>query len=206
MNKLIKRYVCQECGAQHPRWSGRCDSCNSWNTIIEEIQSSSKSRQANKSSSLRASLQIPEALSTPIETTQRTATAIEELDRVLGGGLVSGSVILLGGDPGIGKSTLLLQVASKLNTQLKCFYVTGEEALDQIRLRAQRLQIENSEVYLLAVTNVSDIIQILEKQKTPSLLIVDSIQTVYNDLLDAAPGTVSQVRSSAHELIRLAKV
>ena len=206
MNKLIKRYVCQECGAQHPRWSGRCDSCNSWNTIIEEIQRSSKSRQANKSSSLRASVQIPEVLSTPIETTQRIATAIEELDRVLGGGLVSGSVILLGGDPGIGKSTLLLQVASKLNTQLKCFYVTGEEALDQIRLRAQRLHVENSEVYLLAVTNVSDIIQILEKQKTPSLLIVDSIQTVYNDLLDAAPGTVSQVRSSAHELIRFAKV
>ena len=108
MNKLIRRYICQECGAQHPRWSGRCDSCNSWNTIIEEVQRKSKSRQANKSSSLRASDQILEALSTPIETTQRAATAMEEFDRVLGGGLVSGSVILLGGDPGIGKSTCLL--------------------------------------------------------------------------------------------------
>ena len=172
MNKLIKCYICQECGAQHPRWSGRCDTCNSWNTIIEEIQRSSKSRQAKKNSSLQASLQTPESLSTPIETSQRTATAMEELDRVLGGGLVSGSVILLGGDPGIGKSTLLLQVASKLTTQLKCYYVTGEEALDQIRLRAQRLHIENSEVFLLAVTNVSDIIRTLENQKTPSLLII----------------------------------
>ena len=172
--------------------------------LLKRSKAVLKSRQANKVHLYELASKFQGYL---IPSKQlNTATAMEELDRVLGGGLVSGSVILLGGDRGIGKSTLLLQVASKLNTQLKCFYVTGEEALDQIRLRAQRLHIENSEVYLLAVTNVSDIIQILEKQKTPSLLIVDSIQTVYNDLLDAAPGTVSQVRSSTHELIRFAKV
>ena len=205
MNKLIRRYICQECGTQYPRWIGRCDSCNSWNTITEEIQRTSRTSFATTNLTTRANSLVPEILSAPLETSQRTATTMQELDRVLGGGLVNGSVVLLGGDPGIGKSTLLLQVASKLSAQLKCFYITGEEALDQIRLRGQRLRVGSSEVFLLAATNVSDIIETLKDQKTPTLLVIDSIQTIYNDALEAAPGTVSQVRSSAHELIRFAK-
>ena len=206
MNKLIRRYICQECGTQYPRWSGRCDSCNSWNTITEEIQRTSRTNFATTNLTTRANSLVPEILSAPLETSQRTATTMQELDRVLGGGLVNGSVVLLGGDPGIGKSTLLLQVASKLSARLKCFYITGEEALDQIRLRGQRLRVGSSEVFLLAATNVFDIIETLKNQKTPTLLVIDSIQTIYNDALEAAPGTVSQVRSSAHELIRFAKV
>ena len=205
MNKLIRRYICQECGTQYPRWTGRCDSCNSWNTITEEIQRTSRTNFATTNLTTRANSLVPEILSAPLETSQRTATSMQELDRVLGGGLVNGSVVLLGGDPGIGKSTLLLQVASKLSARLKCFYITGEEALDQIRLRGQRLRVGSSEVFLLAATNVSDIIETLKDQKTPTLLVIDSIQTIYNDALEAAPGTVSQVRSSAHELIRFAK-
>ena len=158
MTKLIRRYICQECGAQYPRWIGRCDSCNSWNTITEEIQRTSRTNFATTNLTTRANSLVPEILSAPLETSQRTATTMQELDRVLGGGLVNGSVVLLGGDPGIGKSTLLLQVASKLSAQLKCFYITGEEALDQIRLRGQRLRVGSSEVFLLAATNVFDII------------------------------------------------
>ena len=186
----------------HPRWSGRCDSCDAWNSVIEE--SSEVSVPGAKGGSKGKEIPfVP--LSGTLDWSPRDASGIVEFDRVLGGGLVPGSAVLVGGDPGIGKSTVLLQVVAKLAEQVDCVYISGEEALDQIRMRAIRLGIEQSQVRLAVATNIRDILASVDAHAAPKVLVIDSIQTMYVDALDSAPGTVSQVRASAQELIRVSK-
>ena len=210
MAKAAPRYVCQSCGTAHVRWSGRCEGCGEWNSIVEESGREqlpgglSKGRRAAGRSIELVGL---EGSSAPLP---RLRTGIAELDRVCGGGLVPGSAVLVGGDPGIGKSTLLLQAAAALakgrgEGAPACAYISGEEAVDQIRLRAERLKVAGSGVRLAAATSVRDILATLDGSEAPAVVIIDSIQTMYADNLDSAPGTVSQVRASAQELIRLAK-
>ncbi len=210
MAKAAPRFVCQSCGTAHVRWSGRCEACGEWNSIVEETGRDSLpgglgrgQRKAGRPIELLG-LEGSEA---PLP---RRRSGILEFDRVCGGGLVPGSAILVGGDPGIGKSTLLLQVAAALtgpeaDAGLACAYFSGEEAVDQIRLRAERLGLAGSRVQLAAATSVRDILATLDSAQAPQVAIIDSIQTMYVDSLDSAPGTVSQVRASAQELIRLAK-
>ncbi len=210
MAKAAPRFVCQSCGTAHVRWSGRCEACGEWNSIVEETGRDSLpgglgrgQRKAGRPIELLG-LEGSEA---PLP---RRRSGILEFDRVCGGGLVPGSAILVGGDPGIGKSTLLLQVADALtgpeaDAGLACAYFSGEEAVDQIRLRAERLGLAGSRVQLAAATSVRDVLATLDSAQAPQVAIIDSIQTMYVDSLDSAPGTVSQVRASAQELIRLAK-
>lgn len=202
MARTAAQYVCQECGAAQPKWSGRCDACGAWNTLIEEAPAEA----APKGLGGKRGRAIDFApLDGPTMPTRRRVTGIGEFDRVTGGGLVAGSALLVGGDPGIGKSTLLLQVVAALAGDARCAYVSGEEAIDQIRLRAGRLGLSGSSVALAAATSVRDIAAALDAAEGPDVVVVDSIQTLYVDTLDSAPGTVAQVRTSAQELIRLAK-
>jgi DNA repair protein RadA/Sms len=204
MARAQARYACQQCGAVHTKWTGRCEGCGAWNSLIEELpreappKSLSKDRRGGRSVSFVG-------LTGPSTLPPRRQTGIAELDRVCGGGFVPGSAILVGGDPGIGKSTLLLQAAAAIATPATAAYITGEEAIDQVRLRAERLGVGDSRVLLAAASNVRDIIASLDREDAPDLVVVDSIQTMYLDTLDSAPGTVSQVRGTAQELIRLAK-
>ena len=214
MARARSHFVCQACGAIHAKWNGRCDDCGGWNTMIEEISSDGPA----KTSSSRAHKVAFVGLSGASAPAPRRGTGIAEFDRVCGGGLVPGSVILLGGDPGIGKSTLLLQVAAALGStspsplmgedlptdKPRSIYISGEEAIDQVRLRATRLGVAHAAVDLATATNVRDILAALEPIET-GLVIIDSIQTMFLETLDSAPGTVSQVRGAAQELIRLAK-
>ncbi|MEM8980339.1 MAG: DNA repair protein RadA [Pseudomonadota bacterium] len=197
-------YRCSNCGAQASKWAGQCESCGEWNTLVEEIPLSagpSGKSLTNRRGTARAMTDLATKESPP----QRTLAGVAELDRVLGGGLVEASAILLGGDPGIGKSTLLLQAAARFGRNgLKVVYVTGEEAAGQVRLRAERLGLTESPVHLLAETNLRDILTTLDEAK-PDLVIIDSIQTMWADTVEAAPGSVSQVRSTAHELTQFAK-
>ena len=196
------QYVCQECGTIYKKWSGKCDSCDSWDTIVEEAGASGFSKVSNSS---KAKVLEFKPLKGSSDTAPRRETLINELDRVLGGGLVSGSAILVGGDPGIGKSTVLLQVlANMANNGSNCIYITGEESIEQVRLRAKRLGVEESPVELTAATSVVDIIASIKKNK-PDVVVIDSIQTMFVDAIESAPGTVSQVRMSAYELINTAK-
>ena len=198
------RYVCQSCGAEHRKWAGRCDACGEWNSIVEETATVAEAPGGLKGKKRGRRLAF-ESLAGASEPPPRMVTGIAELDRVFGGGLVPGSVLLLGGDPGIGKSTIALQAAARLAMKnVKCVYLSGEEAMDQVRLRARRLGLEASPVQLAAATNVRDIISSLSAERA-DLVVVDSIQTMYLDTLDSAPGTVGQVRGSAQELIRHAK-
>ncbi len=201
MAKAKKNFVCQSCGAIYPRWSGKCDSCGEWNTIEEEVIQVSHAKETAG----RGGRQIEfTTLDAPLADNQRLVSDIAELDRVCGGGIVVGSVLLIGGDPGIGKSTLLLQTVAKLSTKASCVYITGEESVDQIRLRARRLDLENANIAIAAETSVRDIIASLETTK-PDVVVIDSIQTMYSDTIESAPGTVGQVRACANELIKLAK-
>jgi DNA repair protein RadA/Sms len=202
MAKALSSYVCQSCGAAHSKWSGRCESCGEWNTLVEEAASSTVPRGLGaKRGRAVAFSRLDGAEADP----PRLVTKIEEFDRVCGGGLVPGSALLVGGDPGIGKSTLLLQVAAAVaRAGLPVAYVSGEESIDQVRLRARRLGLGGAQVALAAETSVRDILAGLDTEK-PRLVIIDSIQTMYLDNLDSAPGTVAQVRGSAQELIRQAK-
>jgi DNA repair protein RadA/Sms len=196
------RFVCQECGAVYPRWAGKCDACGGWNSIVEEAGlDSAGPRNAAKGGRAIEFVGL-EGASTP---PPRRQTGIDELDRVCGGGLVAGSALLVGGDPGIGKSTLLLQAVAALATGGDCLYISGEEAVDQVRLRARRLGLAQAPVRLAAATALKDILASLDRGPVPAVVVVDSIQTVYLDALDSAPGTVAQVRACAAELIRLAK-
>lgn len=202
MARATSTYVCQQCGASHRKWTGKCDDCGAWNSVTEETSET-----------------VPKGVSSaggrtvsfvPLEGTEdqqpRINSSIDEFDRVCGGGLVPGSALLVGGDPGIGKSTLLLQVVAGLaNAGTQVAYITGEEAIDQIRMRAARLGLAAAPVGLAAATNVRDILATLDMPDAPKVVVIDSIQTMYVDTLDSAPGTVAQVRSSAQELIRLAK-
>jgi len=200
-------YVCQACGASHPKWSGRCDDCGAWNAIIEEAARESApgglgKGGARKGRAARVDFVGLKGNEPPLP---RLETKLEEFDRVCGGGLVAGSALLVGGDPGIGKSTLLLQVVAAVADQARAVYISGEEAIDQVRLRAARLGLDTAEVGLATATNLRDILASLDVADGPDLVVIDSIQTMYVDSLDSAPGTVAQVRASAQELIRLAK-
>ncbi len=197
-------FTCSACGAVHKKWSGKCDACGEWNSIVEEKPLSagpgSKSLGAHKGKRIPLSTLAHEEAPPP-----RTLSGMPELDRVLGGGLVAASAILVGGDPGIGKSTLLLQAAASFARMgLKCMYISGEEASAQVRMRAQRLGLADAPVMLGAETNLRDILTTLEAER-PDLVIIDSIQTMWADMVEAAPGSVSQVRTCAHELVTFAK-
>ncbi len=197
-------YVCNECGAAHKKWSGRCDACGAWNTITEEVPLSTGPTAASLGAKRGATIRLSD-LSTQEAPPPRTGSGLDELDRVLGGGLVPASAILVGGDPGIGKSTLLLQAAASFaRSGLKCLYVSGEEATAQVQMRALRLDLTDAPVKLAAETNLRDILTTLEAER-PDLAIIDSIQTMWSDNVGSAPGSVSQVRAAAHELTSFAK-
>jgi DNA repair protein RadA/Sms len=201
MSKAKTAYACTECGGQTSKWQGQCPHCGVWNTLIETIAATPASRfqaLAGGASVVRA-LSSVEAGDNP-----RAPTGIEEFDRVLGGGLVPGGVILLGGDPGIGKSTLLLQAMASIGVSRRALYVTGEESADQIALRAQRLGLVNAAVELLAEVQLEAIVGAIRTQR-PDVVVIDSIQTVYTEALESAPGSVAQVRECAAQLTRLAK-
>ena len=195
-----KTFVCQNCGAASARWSGRCDACGEWNSIAEEGVA------ASGRGSRKGRLFVIEPLKGEPLQTPRLAAGIAEFDRVTGGGLVRGSVLLLGGDPGIGKSTLLIEVAAAYaRAGHRAVYISGEEAVAQVRLRAERLGLGEEAVELAAETSVEDIVATLSHGKAPQLTVIDSIQTMWTQTVEAAPGTVTQVRGSASELIRFAK-
>ena len=199
--KVKTLYVCSECGMESARWYGRCPTCGEWNTLQEEIRQP-LSHTAVPASGGRAAVQ---RLSTLVpEGEQRSETGLHELDRVLGGGIVKGGLMLIGGDPGIGKSTLLLQICRHLGADKKILYVSGEESQRQIKLRADRLGVTNDNVYLLCETDVGTILQQVEAEK-PDLLIVDSIQTVSLSNVASSPGSVTQVRESANAIMHAVK-
>ncbi len=198
------RYLCSECGAEHPKWAGRCPDCGAWNTLVEAPREPATAHPRLAGYAGAADGQVTPLSAVEAEETPRHPTGIGELDRVLGGGLVAGSVILLGGDPGIGKSTLLLQTAVALSRQRRVLYVTGEESPRQVALRAARLGLEGSDVRLLAETHVETILQHCQRER-PEMLVIDSIQTVFTDTVQSAPGAVAQVRESAALLVRHAK-
>lgn len=204
MVKTKRRYVCQACGSVSHRWQGQCPDCAEWNTLAEDAPATVFSEKHDLSSGGRKVAFV--ALDAPGEVLQRRQTGLAEFDRALGGGLVPGSAILMGGDPGIGKSTLLLQVAAHIARKGgEAVYVSGEEAAGQVRMRATRLGLADAPIRLAAATSVRDILTTLGGMAPPSLLVIDSIQTMYSDRIEGAPGTVSQVRGCAFELIRYAK-
>jgi DNA repair protein RadA/Sms len=193
-------FICQSCGAASARWAGRCEACGAWNTLVEE-GAAAPARSARK-----GRLFVVEPLKGRAPQTPRLAAGMAEFDRVTGEGLVRGSVLLLGGDPGIGKSTLLIEVAAAYaRNGHRAVYISGEEAVAQVRLRAERLGLAEAAVELAAETSVEDIVATLSQGRAPQLLVIDSIQTMWTQTVDAAPGTVTQVRGSAAELIRFAK-
>ena len=204
MAKPKRRYICQACGSVSPRWQGQCPDCSEWNTLVEDAPATVFSQKHDLSSGGRGVAFVP--LDKPGEMPVRQPTGLAEFDRALGGGLVPGSAILMGGDPGIGKSTLLLQTAAAIAKDGgRAVYISGEEAPGQVRLRASRLGLADAPVNLAATTSVRDILTTLGTMEPPKLLVIDSIQTMYSDTIEGAPGTVSQVRGCAFELIRYAK-
>ena len=204
MAKPKRRYVCAACGSVSYRWQGQCADCSEWNTLAEEAPETVFSAKHDLSSGGRAI--AFEALDAPGQALVRRSTGLAEFDRALGGGLVPGSAVLMGGDPGIGKSTLLLQAAAAIaRSGANAVYISGEEAAGQVRLRASRLGLGDAPILLAAATSVRDILTTLAGMPPPALLVIDSIQTMHSDQIEGAPGTVSQVRASAFELIRYAK-
>ncbi len=205
MSRRDTSYVCQNCGAVHGRWQGRCDACGEWNTVVEESSTLSGSQMPGRKPRKGRAFKL-EALAGTAHDPPRLASRIAEFDRVTGGGFVRGSVLLLGGDPGIGKSTLLVQVAAALaHGGHRAVFISGEEAVAQVRLRAERLGLAGAPVQLAAETSVEDIVSTLGESSPPRLVIIDSIQTMWTDAAESAPGTVTQVRASAQTLIRFAK-
>lgn len=205
MAKAKTLYTCTECGASEPKWQGQCPGCLAWNTLVETLEETvSTNRYANKFDGLTQSASLQKISSIQAADIARQATGISEFDRVLGGGLVEGGVVLIGGDPGIGKSTLLLQVLCHLGRSAQAIYVSGEESPQQIAMRAKRLGLDASEVELLAEINLEKILATLQTHK-PNIAVIDSIQTVYSEALTSAPGSVAQVRECSAQLTRLAK-
>ncbi len=212
MAKAKTAYVCSDCGAEYTKWQGQCVACGAWNTLSEfVVQPATSGKTASVGAhrdgyagASREKARVMPLTAVAAETESRTLTGIGELDRVLGGGLVDGSVVLIGGDPGIGKSTLLLQMLGTIGARLPGIYVTGEESLGQVASRAQRLGLPLEPLQALAETGIERILEQVQESK-PRLLIIDSIQTIWTDLLTAAPGSVSQVRESAAKLTRFAK-
>ncbi|MHC0053999.1 DNA repair protein RadA [Actibacterium sp. D379-3] len=204
MAKPTTQFTCTACGAAHKKWAGRCDACGAWNTIAEEAPLSSGPAAKTLGGARGKPVPLFD-LATQEAPPPRSSAGMAELDRVLGGGLVPASAILVGGDPGIGKSTLLLQAAASFaRTGLSCIYVSGEEASAQVRMRAQRLGLAEAPVKLAAETNLRNILTTLDAER-PGLAIIDSIQTMWADHVDSAPGSVAQVRAAAHELVTFAK-
>lgn len=201
MAKVKKAWFCQNCGAQHSQWMGQCSRCNEWNTLVEEVLSKPDKRTVTRSAQPERKSPTP-IRSIEYDQTKRTSTQDGELDRVLGGGIVPGSLILLGGEPGIGKSTLMLQVA--LRSKQRVLYVSGEESDHQVRMRAERIGIDNEECLVLTETRTQHIFQHAE-QVQPGLVVVDSIQTLSTEHIDASPGSVSQIRECAAEFLQFAK-
>ena len=219
MAKAKTAYVCNQCGAEHTKWQGQCEGCGAWNTLSEFVVEPAKAPGTVRRggySGAAAQAQVVRLTEVAVEAELRTQIGIGELDRVLGGGLVEGSVVLVGGDPGIGKSTLLLQTLGALGARMRTLYVSGEESLAQIAARAQRLGLPLADLRCLAETCVERIVEIAardfstpapdaQRANAPRVLVIDSIQTVWTELLTAAPGSVSQVREAAARLVRYAK-
>ena len=202
MKKVKTTFFCNECGAQYAKWQGQCTSCKSWNTIQEEIIDKSIPKKWESSANYRKVSKAVKINEIVYNSEDRLTTLDNEFNRVLGGGIVPGSLILLGGEPGIGKSTLLLQIS--LNIAFKTLYVSGEESKNQIKMRSNRIKYNNDNCYILTETNVENIFQHIEKIK-PEILIIDSIQTLNTNLIDSASGSVSQIKTCTTELINFAK-
>ena len=200
-------YVCTECGGSSPRWLGKCPSCGAWNTLVESIEEGASKNRFGSSGNGRglvASQPVATLAEIDASDVERQPTGIDELDRVLGGGIVAGGVVLIGGDPGIGKSTLLLQALDSLSRNMKTLYVTGEESGAQVALRSRRLGLNGSQVRVLAEIQLEKIAATIETEQ-PAICVIDSIQTAYSDQLSSAPGSVAQVRECAAQLTRIAK-
>jgi len=206
MAKAKQVYTCTACGTQAGKWNGQCGDCGAWNTLEETIVSisSKSSPRSARFQGYAGEVAVQSLTDVSPEQEARYPIGISELDRVLGGGVVQGSVILIGGDPGIGKSTILQQALAELGKQLKPLYITGEESLQQVSMRAHRLGLKSEEIRLLSETCIEKIIEIAQKEK-PQVMVVDSIQTIFTELLQSAPGSVAQVRDSAAQLVRYAK-
>lgn len=203
MAKTKTTFFCQNCGTQHTKWLGQCGACKAWNTLVEEVIQKEEKRVWKQAPTAKKTINKPlKVADIQLNTEERIVTNNKELDTVLGGGLVKGSVTLLGGEPGIGKSTLLLQVA--LNIQQKVLYVSGEESQSQIKMRAERLKATNSNCLILTETNTQQIFKNIE-ETVPDVLVIDSIQTLYTNAIEASPGSISQIREAAAELIKYAK-
>jgi DNA repair protein RadA/Sms len=205
MAKSASIFVCQSCGSTSSKWSGRCEGCGSWNSIVEEATEAPASGAKGKALPKGRPTRLV-GLKGEMAAPPRIKTGMPELDRVAGGGFVPGSAVLIGGDPGIGKSTLLLQaLASLARAGQRVVYVSGEEAIAQIRLRAERLGLSDAPVLLAAETNTSDIIATLNEDGPPAVVVIDSIQTLWSPVIEAAPGTVSQLKAGSEALVRFAK-
>ena len=204
MARAASTFVCQSCGAIHPKWSGKCDACGGWNTLVEEGAAAPLGTGAAKRAKGRRF--ALEELKTEDSAQPRRLTGIAEFDRVSGGGIVPGSALLIGGDPGVGKSTLILQVlAAYARRGGSAVYISGEEAMAQVRMRAQRMEVADAPVQLGSATSIEDILSTLESGKPPDIVAIDSIQTIWTSALEAAPGTIAQVRTASFDLVRYAK-
>ena len=197
-------FYCTECGNETAKWAGKCSACGAWNTVVEQPEAPKYAGKGTGKSRVLAPRQACPVTDLQTDEEIRFPTGMGELDRVLGGGAVKGSLVLVGGAPGIGKSTLMLQICSKLCENSKVLYVSGEESEHQIKLRAKRLRVENSKLYVISETNLGDLLASVAEEK-PDVLIVDSIQTLYNDALDSPAGSVSQVKDCTMALMQLAK-
>jgi len=204
MSKIKTQYACTQCGAVSPKWSGQCGECGQWNCLVEQIEAKPSTKSSRFAGYAGADKQLQKLSEVTHQENARIGTRLSELDRVLGGGLVAGSVVLIGGDPGIGKSTILLQCMCQLSDQLNAVYVTGEESAQQISMRAKRLGLNGQELSLLTETQVETIIATAQKVE-PQVMVIDSIQTIYTEMLQSAPGGVAQVRESTAQLVRFAK-
>jgi DNA repair protein RadA/Sms len=204
MSKPKTKYVCQSCGAESPKWLGQCPGCQAWNTL-EETRQEPAGSATHRYAAVAGTAQLQRLADVEARELPRLPTGVTEFDRVLGGGLVSGGVVLIGGDPGIGKSTLLLQALAAMSQTARVLYVTGEESADQVALRARRLGLSSPDVDLLAEIRLEVIEDALKQSPPPAVAVVDSIQTIYTSALSSAPGSVSQVRECAAQLTRMAK-
>ena len=205
MAKSKIAFFCKECGFESNKWLGKCPACNQWDTFVEEPKSAKKVARGSGITSPFINNEPMELSKVSLSEKSRIETGMKEFDRVLGGGIVVGSLVLVGGDPGIGKSTLLLQICKLLTDQaVKVLYISGEESLHQIKMRAERIGEFKGELLLYSETNLTVIEEVIQKIK-PTVLIIDSIQTMFNEDVSAAPGSVSQVRESTGVFLKLAK-
>lgn len=201
MPKSKSVFICQECGYESSGWLGKCPACDQWNTFVEELQESASRASSAVGTSDAKPISIRDI---SLDSEERSPTGMKEMDRVLGGGIVKGSLILVGGDPGIGKSTLILQICQSANKGSKIIYVSGEESARQIKMRAERLDVDRQDLLMVSATNCEAILKMIDAEK-PGLVIIDSIQTMYSDNLSSAPGSVSQVREVTATLMKVAK-